>query len=124
MSTTLFNKLQRLYSRLQQQAVTLTPLCDFIVSDNNGRRFWGCPETNSICGFIGWYEEPMFAHSKAIIPGLLRKINKLQKVVEDIKEQATKHERAVEKIKEQATMLKYYLVYSWIFFAVVSVFML
>lgn len=62
----------------------------------------------------------MFAHSKGIIPGMLRTINKLQKAVEDIKEQATKHEKALEKIKEQTTTLKYYLVYSWIFFVVVG----
>ncbi|KAL7590652.1 hypothetical protein Lser_V15G40320 [Lactuca serriola] len=85
-------------------------------TDNNlGRRFWGCPDPNSSCGFIGWYDEPMCARSKVIIPGLLRTINKLRKAMDDIKEQASKHEKAMEKIKEQAIMLKYYLVYSWIF---------
>nr|KAJ0216477.1 hypothetical protein LSAT_V11C300119530 [Lactuca sativa] len=94
-------------------------------TDNNpGRRFWGCPDPNSSCGFIGWYDEPMCARSKVIIPGLLRTINKLRKAMDDIKEQASKHEKAMEKIKEQATMLKYYLVYSWIFFVVVLLFLL
>nr|KAJ0202388.1 hypothetical protein LSAT_V11C600312330 [Lactuca sativa] len=92
--------------------------------NNPGRRFWGCPDPNSSCGFIGWYDEPMCARSKVIIPGLLRTINKLPKAMDDIKEQASKHEKAMEKIKEQATMLKYYLVYSWIFFVVVLLFLL
>nr|KAJ0197449.1 hypothetical protein LSAT_V11C700355590 [Lactuca sativa] len=83
-------------------------------NNNPGRRFWGCPDP-----FIGWYDEPMCAHSKVIIPGLLRTINKLRIAVDDIKDQASKHEKEVVKIKEQATMLKYYLVYSWIFFVVV-----
>ncbi|CAI9296044.1 unnamed protein product [Lactuca saligna] len=60
-------------------------------TDNNpGRRFWGCPDPNSSCGFIGWYDEPMCARSKVIIPGLLRTINKLRKAMDDIKEQASK----------------------------------
>lgn len=66
----------------------------------------------------------MCARSKVIIPGLLGTINKLRKAIDDIKEQASKHEKAMEKIKEQATMLKYYLVYSWIFFVVVLLFLL
>nr|KAJ0227172.1 hypothetical protein LSAT_V11C100030350 [Lactuca sativa] len=89
-----------------------------------GTDFGGCPDPNSSCGFIGWYDEPMCARSKVIIPGLLRTINKLRKAVNDIKEQASKHEKAMKKIKEQAIMLKYYLVYSWIFFVVVLLFLL
>nr|KAJ0185615.1 hypothetical protein LSAT_V11C900490130 [Lactuca sativa] len=84
-------------------------------NNNPGRRFWGCPDPNSSCGFIGWHDEPMCARSKVIIPGLLGTINKLRKAIDDIKEQASKHEKAMEKIKEEETMLRYYLVYSWIF---------
>lgn len=54
----------------------------------------------------------MCTRSKAIIPRMIRTINKLQKEVENIKEQATKHEKAMEKIEEQATTLNYCLVYS------------
>ncbi|CAI9268611.1 unnamed protein product [Lactuca saligna] len=110
-------RLQRLYSRLQQQALTITPsvissspsIAPSVISscpstmvmcfyrkwtivqtswtDNNPqRRFWGCSDP---------YDEPMCARSKAIIPGLLRTINKLRKEVDDIKDQASNHEKEV-----------------------------
>ncbi|CAI9263742.1 unnamed protein product [Lactuca saligna] len=80
-------RLQRLYSRLQQQALTITPsvipsspltmvMCFCIkwaivrtswIDNNPGRQFWGSPDPNSSCGFIGWYDEPMCARSKVII---------------------------------------------------------
>ena len=52
----------------------------------------------SKCHFIGWYDGPMCERSKAIIPGLLRTINK---------------------VKAQTTRLKIYLLCSWIFFVYV-----
>nr|KAJ0186949.1 hypothetical protein LSAT_V11C900458810 [Lactuca sativa] len=45
---------------------------------NPGRCFWGCPTEGSKCRFIGLFDGPMCARSKAIIPGLLRTINKLK----------------------------------------------
>ncbi|KAL4575273.1 hypothetical protein LXL04_022115 [Taraxacum kok-saghyz] len=80
-------------------------------TDNNpGRRFWGCPHPNSQCGFIGWIDGPMCPRSKAIIPGLLRSLNRHQKIVEDMRAEATK--------------LKCYLFCSWFFFVIVVLFMM
>nr|KAJ0206247.1 hypothetical protein LSAT_V11C500249780 [Lactuca sativa] len=65
---------------------------------NPGRRFCGCPTEGSKCRFIGWYDGPMCERSNAIIPGLLRTINK---------------------VKAHTTRLKIYLLCSWIFFVYV-----
>nr|KAJ0198749.1 hypothetical protein LSAT_V11C600305080 [Lactuca sativa] len=65
---------------------------------NLGRRFWGCPTEGSKCRFIGWYDGSMCECSKAIIPGLLRTINK---------------------VKAQTIRLKIYMLCSWIFFVYV-----
>nr|KAJ0188053.1 hypothetical protein LSAT_V11C900500540 [Lactuca sativa] len=51
--------------------------------------------------FIGWFDGPICERSKAIIPGLLRSINKL---------------------KSQNTRLKCYLLCSWVLFVFVLVY--
>ncbi|KAL3623450.1 hypothetical protein CASFOL_032266 [Castilleja foliolosa] len=48
--------------------------------DNPGRRFQACPNYKmpSSCGFFRWFDEEMCSRSKEVIPGLLRKTNKLE----------------------------------------------
>ncbi|KAL3638213.1 hypothetical protein CASFOL_017584 [Castilleja foliolosa] len=48
--------------------------------DNPGRRFQACPnyKMSSCCGFFRWFDEEMCSRSKEVIPGLLRKTNKLE----------------------------------------------
>ncbi|KAG8385820.1 hypothetical protein BUALT_Bualt03G0085000 [Buddleja alternifolia] len=53
-------------------------------SDNPGRRFYGCILGRSGCTFFDWYDPPMCARAKVLIPGLLRKINGLEKQVEEM----------------------------------------
>ncbi|GER38052.1 GRF zinc finger family protein [Striga asiatica] len=43
---------------------------------NAGRRYFDCAE--KACRFWNWFDPPMCARSKEIIPGLLRKINRLE----------------------------------------------
>nr|KAJ0191629.1 hypothetical protein LSAT_V11C800421560 [Lactuca sativa] len=45
-------------------------------SRNLGRRFYAHPKMGSRCGFLGWIDPPMCQRSIAIIPGLLRTINR------------------------------------------------
>ncbi|XP_019198072.1 PREDICTED: uncharacterized protein LOC109191851 [Ipomoea nil] len=55
-------------------------------NENPGRRFWQCSGGSSQrqvgCGFLDWYDPPMCYRSKRIIPGLLKRINRLE---EDIR---------------------------------------
>ncbi|KAG8381382.1 hypothetical protein BUALT_Bualt06G0116400 [Buddleja alternifolia] len=53
-------------------------------SDNPGRRFYGCILGRSGCTFFDWYDPPMCARAKVLIPGLQRKINGLEKQVEEM----------------------------------------
>ncbi|KAL3632678.1 hypothetical protein CASFOL_025662 [Castilleja foliolosa] len=48
--------------------------------DNPGRHFQACPNYKmpSCCGFFRWFDEEMCSRSKEVIPGLLRKTNKLE----------------------------------------------
>ncbi|KAL3655204.1 hypothetical protein CASFOL_000990 [Castilleja foliolosa] len=50
------------------------------IDDNPGRRFQACPNYKmpSCCGFFRWFDEEMCSRSKEVIPGLLRKTNKLE----------------------------------------------
>ncbi|KAL5577050.1 hypothetical protein UlMin_018749 [Ulmus minor] len=47
---------------------------------NPGRRFLGCPNFRGEvkCGFFRWYDPPICARSKMVIPGLLRRIQELE----------------------------------------------
>ncbi|KAL3618718.1 hypothetical protein CASFOL_037380 [Castilleja foliolosa] len=48
--------------------------------DNPGRSFQACPNYKmpSCCGFFRWFDEEMCSRSKEVVPGLLRKTNKLE----------------------------------------------
>ncbi|KAK3030890.1 hypothetical protein RJ639_037240 [Escallonia herrerae] len=47
---------------------------------NSGRRFWVCLKPKGKdCGFFGWHDPEMCARSKEVIPGLLCKLNSLEK---------------------------------------------
>ncbi|KAL3637465.1 hypothetical protein CASFOL_018633 [Castilleja foliolosa] len=48
--------------------------------DNPGRHFQACLNYKmpSCCGFFRWFDEEMCSRSKEVIPGLLRKTNKLE----------------------------------------------
>ncbi|XP_031096991.1 uncharacterized protein LOC116001243 [Ipomoea triloba] len=45
-------------------------------NENPGRRYWECSRHKD--GFMRWYDPPMCPRSKRIIPGLLRRINKIE----------------------------------------------
>ncbi|GFP87700.1 hypothetical protein PHJA_000913700 [Phtheirospermum japonicum] len=47
---------------------------------NLGRRYWACPKygTNGYCEIFIWLDGEMCERSKQIIPGLLKKIDKLE----------------------------------------------
>ncbi|PIN02097.1 DNA topoisomerase [Handroanthus impetiginosus] len=47
---------------------------------NPGRRYSICPQyrENGGCNFFSWVDPPMCARSRQIIPGLLKRVNKLE----------------------------------------------
>ncbi|KAK9049241.1 hypothetical protein SSX86_031792 [Deinandra increscens subsp. villosa] len=45
---------------------------------NPGRRFYCCTKQGVNCGFVAWVDPPMCNRAVAIIPGLLRSMNKLE----------------------------------------------
>ncbi|KAG8380616.1 hypothetical protein BUALT_Bualt06G0034200 [Buddleja alternifolia] len=59
-------------------------------SDNPGRRFYGCILGRSGCTFFDWYDPRMCARAKVLIPGLLCKINRLEKQVEEMQRKMQK----------------------------------
>ncbi|KAL0318161.1 UNVERIFIED_CONTAM: hypothetical protein Scaly_2860400 [Sesamum calycinum] len=48
-------------------------------NNNPGRRFHGCGDVASGCGFFVWEDPPMCTRAKKIILGLLYKLNKIAK---------------------------------------------
>nr|KAJ0226078.1 hypothetical protein LSAT_V11C100025700 [Lactuca sativa] len=54
-------------------------------SRNPCRRFYACPKMGSRCGFLGWFDSPMFQRSTIIIPGLLRTMNRYEVEVGQLK---------------------------------------
>ncbi|XP_074378300.1 uncharacterized protein LOC141719829 [Apium graveolens] len=55
---------------------------------NPGRRFWGCfrymEQRSNACNFHLWFDPPMCQRSRMIIPGLLRRIEKLEEEAEKL----------------------------------------
>ncbi|KAK1350636.1 GRF-type domain-containing protein [Heracleum sosnowskyi] len=45
-------------------------------SANAGRRFLACPFRK--CGFFNWIDPPLCDRARAIIPGLIRRMNRLE----------------------------------------------
>ncbi|KAH7846847.1 hypothetical protein Vadar_018804 [Vaccinium darrowii] len=70
---------------------------------NPGRRFVKC--TNNDCNDFGWVDPPMCRRSTQIIPGLLRRINKM--------------EMELQKSKATKKKMKMLLVGTWILLATV-----
>ncbi|XP_074374320.1 uncharacterized protein LOC141714718 [Apium graveolens] len=74
---------------------------------NLGRRFWGCfcfmEDRRNSCNFHFWFDPPMCQRSRMIIPGLLKKIDKLE-------DDLGKHEAAVEKKGNKKSPILYYVV--------------
>ncbi|KAL3646687.1 hypothetical protein CASFOL_009231 [Castilleja foliolosa] len=68
------NAAVRCHCRIQLELVTSW------TDDNHGRHFQACPnyKMSSCCGFFRWFDEEMCSRSKEVIPGLLRKTNKLE----------------------------------------------
>ncbi|KAK0571541.1 hypothetical protein LWI29_017747 [Acer saccharum] len=54
--------------------------CTSWTSSNPGRRFFGCSKNrgDGHCGFFRWYDPPICARAKKIVPGLLRRISELE----------------------------------------------
>ncbi|KAL3620390.1 hypothetical protein CASFOL_035302 [Castilleja foliolosa] len=84
----------------------LTSLCD----ENPGRRFHACPNLTSpsSCGFFRWYDGELCARSKAVIPGLLRKTEKLEFQLVNDTTQFVKHlkERHTGVMDEHRTLMQ------------------
>ncbi|XP_017245521.1 uncharacterized protein LOC108217189 [Daucus carota subsp. sativus] len=84
---------------------------------NPGRRFWGCmrfkDNRSNACNFHQWFDPPMCARSKAIIPGLLRRIRNLE---DDAKknEAAAGVNRPVKR-KKSILVLLFVLLIVWVF---------
>ncbi|KAL4579103.1 hypothetical protein LXL04_015238 [Taraxacum kok-saghyz] len=83
-------------------------------STNPGRRFHSCPQTYSRCDFIGWVDPLMCVRSTAIIPGLLRKMNKQDEVNHDLKVE-------VEKLLVEVRKLKMYLICSCVLIVAIAI---
>ncbi|PIN25958.1 DNA topoisomerase [Handroanthus impetiginosus] len=47
--------------------------------ENPGRRFLSCANRDGGCRFFEWEDSPLCARSRVIIPGLLRRLNALEK---------------------------------------------
>lgn len=77
----------------------------------------------------------MCDRSKAVIPGLLRSMNRLENALDKMKEETVKLKaiqkqeekariKAMEKLKEETAKMKWGLICSWIFFVFVVFMML
>ncbi|GER25167.1 GRF zinc finger containing protein [Striga asiatica] len=79
-------------------------------SANPGRRYLHCEE--KACTFWKWFDPPMCARSKEIIPGLLTKINRLEDETNRQHESATtleaneKKMKKVKKLEKENSQLK------------------
>ncbi|KAL3622638.1 hypothetical protein CASFOL_034049 [Castilleja foliolosa] len=76
--------------------------------DNPGRRFQGCPNYKkpSCCGFFRWVDEEVCSRSKQIIPGLIRKKNKLELELATEQEKLKCVQRSLNVSKEKEKKLK------------------
>ncbi|KAL6518280.1 hypothetical protein OROMI_033981 [Orobanche minor] len=54
---------------------------------NPGRRFWSCPKYNTgdNCGFFRWFDPEMCSRSKVLIPRFLKKLDRLEDEINDLK---------------------------------------
>ncbi|KAL0289400.1 UNVERIFIED_CONTAM: hypothetical protein Scaly_2703300 [Sesamum calycinum] len=77
-------------------------------NNNPGRRFHGCGDVASGCGFFVWEDPPMCTRSKKIIPGLLCKLNKIEEEFSEMKNKVNllhKMEEEVAKMKKKVNFL-------------------
>ncbi|KAL3629939.1 hypothetical protein CASFOL_026251 [Castilleja foliolosa] len=76
--------------------------------DNPGRRFQGCPNYKkpSCCGFFRWVDEEVCSRSKQIIPGLIRKKNKLELELASEQEKLKCVQRSLNVSKKKEKKLK------------------
>ncbi|CAA0813367.1 Unknown protein [Striga hermonthica] len=76
-------------------------------ADNPGSRFHSClGYKNGGCNFFSWVDPPTSDRSQTIIPGLLKKMNALERVKENLKFENTKLEDKVEKLEEKIEKLQ------------------
>lgn len=68
---------------------------------NPGRRFVSC----SKCGFFDWVDPPMCERARAIIPGLLRKLNRYQAMENEAAERARETEMKMQAAKKREKWL-------------------
>ncbi|KAJ0825832.1 putative DNA topoisomerase transcription factor GRF family [Helianthus annuus] len=108
--------------RCGKEAIILTSWTD----NNPGRRFYGCPDQGSTCGFLGWYDLTRCQRCVDIIPGLLRARKNLEAanrvLVDRIKVTEDANRVLEEKIyhsESNSRKLKKMLVYSWIGFMLI-----
>ncbi|XP_060973823.1 uncharacterized protein LOC133039487 [Cannabis sativa] len=75
---------------------------------NPGRRFMRCPLYNQVggCKFWEWYDPPMCERAAVVIPGLLRKIGKLEDELSSMTSKIAELS-SMSKINEHSSMLKF-----------------
>ncbi|KAG8379460.1 hypothetical protein BUALT_Bualt07G0090800 [Buddleja alternifolia] len=64
-------------------------------NDNPGRRFKCCADGK--CDFFTWFDPPMCARSKLIIPGLLRRLNRQEEEIRKLQQSC----KTVEEVRVQ-----------------------
>ncbi|KAK6151949.1 hypothetical protein DH2020_014584 [Rehmannia glutinosa] len=78
-------------------------------TDNPGRRFQSCRQFDrGGCSFFAWKDPPMCRRAKAIIPGLLKRINDMCKELEKMElneQKISGMEHEIEKLKRKNRML-------------------
>ncbi|KAK4395699.1 hypothetical protein Sango_1724200 [Sesamum angolense] len=75
-------------------------------TNNNLRRgFHGCGDVASGCGFFVWEDPPMCTRSKKIIPGLLRKLNKIEEEFSEMKNKVNLLHKMEEEVAEMKRKL-------------------
>ncbi|KAK6149751.1 hypothetical protein DH2020_017276 [Rehmannia glutinosa] len=91
--------------------------------DNPGRRFHSCIQyTRGGCSFFDWEDPPMCRRSKAIIPGLLRRINTLKEEVKTLEGEVGELQRTNRKLFQFVVWLPcIFVVVVWIWSALTAV---
>ncbi|XP_027152586.1 uncharacterized protein At4g04775-like [Coffea eugenioides] len=74
---------------------------------NPARRYVECANGKvDGCGYWNWYDEEMCERSKQVIPGLLRRINRVETENETLRQQILKLQKKAEKMEDKVKNLK------------------
>ncbi|PIM99039.1 hypothetical protein CDL12_28470 [Handroanthus impetiginosus] len=65
-------------ARVLCHCLNIVVFCTSCTEDNPGRRFQCCQNREGGCSFFRWVDDPLCPRARAIIPGLLRRLNVLE----------------------------------------------